>query len=278
MLVGMIGNESRTAYMRAYLEKKGMEVVAIRNGNLEEIGSCGSLVFPTPVLTREGRIRGCGAEMTPQQIWSRSPRGCVMYGGRFPEEWRRYAARCGIRLVDFLKIKEVRRQNGAMTAQGCLMEAIHDSHASAACRKCLVIGYGCCGSQMADLLKGAGACVRVWDSDPAKRRQAVYDGHELWTPFEYGAGQGAPEGQSEPWTPQWIFHMADRRTIDGAFLRHCPKDCLIVDITTGGGCDMEESRRLGVRVLNCPGLPGKWMPRSGGELLGSVVVRGGECR
>lgn len=48
MLVGMIGNESRTAYMRAYLEKKGMEVVAIRNGNLEEIGSCGSLVFPYP--------------------------------------------------------------------------------------------------------------------------------------------------------------------------------------------------------------------------------------
>lgn len=274
MLVGMIGNESRTAYMRAYLEKKGMEVIAVQTGNLDRIGSCKILVLPTPVLNGAGRIQGCEPELTAQQIWNRVPRGCVIYGGKFPEEWQLYARRHGIVLRDFLRMEEVCRQNGAMTAQGCLMEAIHASHASAAGRSCLIIGYGCCGRQMACLLKGAGAHVRVWDSDPAKREQALSGGCELWMPF-YQKVEGA---YKDAWTPEWIFHMADRRTMDHAFLQHCPPKCLIVDITTGGGCDAEEAKRLGVHVLRCPGLPGKWTPRSGGELFGSIIVRGGACR
>lgn len=271
MRVGCIGNESRTAYMSAYLEKKGIEVIMIRSGNLEQIRSCPVLVFPTPVLTGAGRIHGCGPELTVQQIWSRIPRGCVVYGGKFPEEWQMYARRNGIILRDFMRMEEVRRQNGAMTAQGCLMEAVHASRLSAAGRRCLIIGYGCCGSQMAGLLKGAGACVRIWDSDPARRNQALSEGCELWTPFHRGV-EGA---HKEEWMPEWIFHMADRPGMDHAFLEHCPKDCLIVDITTGGGCDAEDAKRLGVHVLTCPGLPGKWMPRSGGELFASILVRGG---
>ncbi|MDE7061978.1 MAG: hypothetical protein K2O73_01890 [Lachnospiraceae bacterium] len=268
MRVGMIGNENRTPYIKAYLERSGAEVISIEHNNLDQIGACKALVFPVPVLESNGCIKGCREDMTASQVLGRVRRGCVLYGGNFPDEWRFYARRQGIILRDFLQMEEVREQNGAMTAQGCLMEAIQESRASAAGRRCLVIGYGCCGRHMARILQGAGACVRVWDTDRTRREQASKNGFETVQSIE------AQNGESE-WIPEWIFHMADRRTMDYGSLQRCAKETLIVDITTGGGCDMAAAEKLGVHVLSCPGLPGKWMPRSGGDLFGGIIVAGG---
>lgn len=267
MRVGMIGKESRTSYMKTHLERSGAQVISIRTDNLEQISACEILVLPTPVLGADGRIRGCQPELAASQIFGRVRRGCVIYGGKFPEEWQVYARRHGIILKDFLQMEEVREQNGCMTAQGCFMEAIQETRVSAAGRRCLVIGYGCCGKHMARLLQGAEACVRVWDTDQERRKQASSDGFEIMQPMKMGCGEA-------DWMPEWIFHMANRQTMDYGFLQRCTKEILIVDITTGGGFDPAAAEKLGVHVHSCPGLPGKWMPESGGRLFAGIITAG----
>ena len=51
------------------------------------------------------------------------------------------------------------------------------------------------------------------------------------------------------------------------------KNTVIIDLASApGGVDVSAAKRLGVKVITAPGLPGKYAPVSAGTIITDVIV------
>ena len=165
--------------------------------------------------------------------------------------------------TDLLALPELQELNAIATAEGAVALAMREQNTTLFDMRCVVLGYGRCGSALCRRLAALGAKVTA----AARRREQlarIYaDGH---TPCDINKLSPALDGC------EVVFNTVPAPVLPEELLRRLPPEALVVELASApGGCDAAVAEAMGLRYRNAPGLPGKAAPRTAGEYLGQVI-------
>lgn len=191
-------------------------------------------------------------------------KGSCFFAGSIPEAFCRKAEQAGVSCFDFMKDERVCMKNTIGTAEGMIAEAIARSPGNLYKSKCLVFGYGRCGSALVSLLKGFSCEVAVCEKEAHAAARAEIFADRIVSPGELpGYLKEVP----------YIFNTVPALVLSKAALGYVRKDALILDLASApGGVDYEAASKLGMEAVLLPGLPGKYAPKSSGEILAEAIV------
>lgn len=187
----------------------------------------------------------------------------MVLGGTLPPDCRKIVEDRHLAYTDLLALPELQELNAIATAEGAVALAMREQNTTLFDTRCVVLGYGRCGSALCRRLAALGAKVTA----AARRREQlarIYaDGHTPVISISFPL----------LWTAAKSFLIQCRpRYCRRKLLRRLPPEALVVELASApGGCDAAVAEAMGLRYRNAPGLPGKAAPRTAGEYLGQVI-------
>lgn len=194
--------------------------------------------------------------------------GQTIYGGVLNEEFCKSCKEKEVTTYDYMKNESVAIRNAVATAEGAIAEAIILGNTNLQGSKCLVIGMGKCGEILADKLKGLKCDVSVMVRSEEKQAKAEAYGYKtIWV--NEGKELGGVGKKID-----YIFNTAPALVIDKAFLTELRQDVIIIDLASKpGGVDFDACMELGMIAKSCLGLPGKYAPKTSGEILAKAIIQ-----
>jgi dipicolinate synthase subunit A len=278
----VIGGDARQYYMAKKLLEYGYEVVCYGEifhnpiagikqlDSLEEVFEQlglkdNSVVFPVPVTTDGIYIKGTGETVRLDHICQYMKEKERIYGGNIPANMRATCEMKQGKCRDFMKSERVAILNAVTTAEGAVAEAIMLGKGQLAGSECLVIGYGKCGEILADKLAKLGAKVTVMARRESARAKAVAYGLHACS-FELS--------KISPNRFAYIFNSVPSMIVTKEFLDKCDHMVTIIDIASSpGGVDFACAAQMGITAKLCLGLPGKYAPKTAGEILAEEISK-----
>lgn len=177
-------------------------------------------------------------------------------GGNLSTAFIEKCTRSGAKVYDYLKSPSVVIHNAVATAEGAICEAIQHSPWNLHGNDCLVMGYGRCGSVLANRLSGMGCHVTISARDIIKLAQAETYGYEILST------------ETDLSRFRFLFNTIPAPVIDKSFLQQLSPEVTIIDIASApGGCDFEYCREHEISAHLCLGLPAKYAPKSSAEII-----------
>lgn len=283
--IAIIGGDSRTAYMAPYFAKKGWRVACCNTVGVtysrrlkskihetvslrECIGASSVIVCGIPFAKGEHIYCEKGAddaEITMSEFQRCIRRHQTIFAGVIPESFRAVCEEREIYCHDFMHDEPLSLLNAVSTAEGAILEAL--LHKSTVLHKscCFVLGFGRCGKIIADRLKGMCACVTVCTENEEELALALS--------FGFNTLQLSKLPQNI-FRCEYLFNTIPACILNRGCLEHASKDCLIIDIASNRiGADYEAAKQLGIDLLYCPGLPGKYAGKSCAKQLSEYVIK-----
>lgn len=290
LTIAIIGGDRRQAYMADIFYNKGHRVLAygLDPDWMNQTASADAVPkYPSVVLTETledavkeadfivggtpfmmGEKLHCN-KMSPgtdlMELMQILGEGKVLFGGLLPEELKRQAYNQNLRCHDFMEAEPVAVMGAVATAEGAILEAMQSRDTNIHLSESLVIGFGRCGKLLGEKLKGFSAQVTVCSRCENERTYAR----------AYGM-KAIDFGQLEQVLPrfEYIYNTVPALVLNRERLRRIHKDSVIVDIASGaGGVDKQEAERLGITLLHCLGIPGRYAPRSAAEVLADYCLQ-----
>lgn len=288
----IIGGDKRQYYLAKTLEERGYHVncinvpgmelsyegqksEAIKSENIEEetledilLDRDLCIVLPVPVTVDGKTIKQevNRKAMELRWLYDRLHQGQTVYGGiLFPQ----LLEVCEVKNVichDLMKEECVILKNAVATAEGTIAEAILLGQETIHGKNCLVIGYGNCGSVLADKLKGFGGKVSVMARRESMCVKAETLGYEA---FDIGEEKNWNLGEYD-----YIFNTVPTMVLTKNRLAACKKNVVIIDIASKpGGTDFVYCEECGIAAKLVLGIPGKYAPKTSGIILADAIER-----
>lgn len=209
------------------------------------VKDCTAVVLPTPVTDKWSYV----AEFLSDKV--------LVFGWNVPSVFSHF------KVYDFRCMNEVALRNAVATAEGTLAEAIKHGSVNISGSRCLILGYGRCGREIASIFRAVGAYVTVADRNKNKREDAIFHGMDAYGIFER-------EDYSEY---DFVINTVPARVLGRREIDKLGKDVVIIDIASvPGGTDFVYCKEQGIKAVHCLGLPGKYSPKTSGEVLGIAVA------
>lgn len=270
----IIGGDYRYKLLKDLFEKEGY--LSSIYGNIytestDSIDSCimdsKAVICPIPITKNNDTINMSeNFKITIDELLNSMTNNGVkiLTGGVIPDFLLKKAEYMGISTTDLFSREDVAINNAIPTAEGAVMTAIQESDKVLFKSKVLVIGYGRCGKILSNMLKGMGADVSITyrkKSDEAY----IYASGCLPIDIKY----------FEKYLSEYdfIFNTAPALVLGRESLKRIRKDTVIIDIAQApGGLDFSYARKLNLKALYCPGLPGRVAPFTAAEILKSAII------
>ena len=187
-----------------------------------------------------------------------------IFGGVIPDAFRHTCEERDIECYDFMADEPITLFNAVATAEGAVLEALAHKQTNLHMSSALVLGYGRCAKTLADKLKGLSAKVTVCSADENELALATSLGFNTLPLSRLDAKIGSFE---------YIFNTIPAKVLTKETLEKTDKEALIIDIASNmAGADYDAAKSLGVNILFCPGLPGKYACKSCAERLAKYVI------
>jgi dipicolinate synthase subunit A len=187
-----------------------------------------------------------------------------IFAGVIPDDFRRTCEEREISCYDFMLDEPMTIQNAVATAEGAILEALSHKNTTLHLSSTLVLGFGRCGKMIADRLKGFHATITVCSNDLNELSLALSMGFDRLTVSEFYQNIDQFE---------YIFNTIPAQILNDKALKEIAFDTLIIDIASNkSGADYNAAIKYGTNILYCPGLPGKYSPKSSAELLTNYVI------
>lgn len=258
--IGVMQGDLRQDYLAKQLRAMSLPVLLIQEAEAAVFKSCSLIVAPTPLTKDQKTLTGYPA-LSIEDFHALLCPGQTLFGGNLPERTRNYCRQKGITVYDFMEMEEVALRNAVATAEGAVCRAICESPINLEGSLCLIAGYGRCGQAIARKLRGIGAEVAVMDSDEQKQRLAKKEGFPC-------IQSHALAHFLETSSIQFLFNTIPCPIFHEGLLKKTPEDITIIDIASApGGVDFAYCQASGRKALLCPGLPGKYSPKTSGQIL-----------
>ncbi len=276
--VVVAGGDLRQVYAANALASEGYAVTAIgfdkglpfeqvlEKNDLQEIAHADLILFPLG-MSREGRLNtplfsGCIAFEDCLQLITKD---CRVFGGNVTVEERELAGQYNFGFRDYFKAEELTVANALLTAEAAVQLALEQLPVCLWKSHCLVCGYGRIGKLLAERLKAFGAYVSVAARDAQQR---------LWAEC---AGLTAVDfSEAAAILPEMnlIFNTIPKQWFNQRLLSRTQEDCLLMELASKPyGIDLEAAKLLNRRFILASGLPGKYSPKSAGELIAKTVLK-----
>ena len=272
------GGDLRSVYLAKSLIKEGHEVkvFALEGTNLpenaeyiektEEFEKAKIVILPLPCSDGEGFLKTAFSKerIKLSEIVEHLQKGSVLMGGLLPEEIVSMAEKRGVSVCDYYFREEFAVRNAALTAEAAaatLMEMLTESISAV---PVLVLGHGRIGRLLSAILKALDAKVTV-----AARRfsELAWIRSEGMTPLEFRLLD------EEIGKFKVVFNTVPAPVLTKEKLVLMDKNALIIDLASEPcGTDFAAAEELGITAKKALGLPGKFAPKTAGEILKETVL------
>lgn len=184
--------------------------------------------------------------LTPQHI---------VLGGNLPSGFTAFCEGQKITCIDYFKYPAIAIENAVATAEGAICQAIQASDINLHQSQVLVIGFGKCGEILADKLSGLKCQVSISTRDETAKARAKAYGYRLLAKPSYKEFD-------------ILFNTAPAPVIDASVIDQLKADAVIIDIASKpGGTDFNYCIQKGITAKHCPGIPGKYSPKTSARIL-----------
>ena len=262
----LIGGDSREKYLAYRLERKGIEILHPDQVDRLKDKKVDMVLLPMPVSTDRFTVKATEGQrkVTLKEVLEIAESGQLFFGGMFPEELRKALENKGATVYDFMQMDDIAIRNAVATAEGAIAEAIYLSNEVLHGQEVLVVGYGRCGEVLADKLKGLAAKVTVMARREEARARAATFGNDVLTFDDIG--------ELEKF--HYIFNTVPHLCIDRTWIDCLNRFCCVIDIASKpGGTDFDYCSKKGIRAKLCGSLPGRYAPKTSGELLAEKIEK-----
>lgn len=268
--IGIIGGDKRQEYMADILKADGVSILtygvssqsSYHTGTLRELMKNSSLLAaPIPFTRNKKTIFSLSEkdDLDIDEFLSYLQRGHILCGGNLPEYIKTYCNQKNISYYDFMENDYITSLNAIATAEGAIMEACRLSPLNFHKNNSLVIGFGKCGSVLADRLHGLHSNVTVCARRKESRTQAEVLGYTAIS-FE--------ELNDYLKEAYFVFNTVPALVLTAEHINILPAQTVIIDIASApGGVDFQAAGALGITSSLFLGIPGKTAAYSSAQLL-----------
>lgn len=278
---GICGGDLRQKYLAESLFAEGFPTAVWSGGGLpvrpeipsypwEALASwCDVFLLPVPV-TKDGETVFAPYAEAPLSLKGDLPRvlrGKTVMGGmlrRLAEIdplWRETDRR------DYALTEGFAVRNAFLTAEGALALAVRHSDRAINGSACLITGFGRVGRALASGLLALGADVAVAARSLKDLAWAECSGCRT-VPLSSLNGT-VRQGEETA----FLFNTIPAPVLTSAFLKALPEGCLLMELASPPyGFDHENAKALGKEVLPASGLPGRFSPRTAGEICKKAIL------
>lgn len=188
----------------------------------------------------------------------------IVFGGNFPEC---VSSRClaeNILFSDLLKNDRIASLNAIATAEGAIMESCRLSPMNFYKNHSIVIGYGRCGSVLADRLRGLHSQVTVCARSRKARTEAEILGFDA---IDFASlGEALKDAC-------FVFNTVPAPVLSETLLQQLPPQAVILDIASApGGVDFKAASSLGITSSLFLSIPGKTAPYASAVILADEII------
>lgn len=258
MNIAVVGGDLRQCYLAHTLLTNGFGVkiydvmcesvcgdIVNENSLSNALADCSAVVLPTPVSEKWL----CVAKMIPEET--------IIFGWNIPDGFECF------KTYDFGDMEEVALKNAIATAEGTLAEAVKYGSINISGSRCLVLGYGRCGKEIVSRFHSMGAYVTVAARSKYARDDAAFHGMDVCNMFE----------RSEYKKYDFVINTVPARVLGRKEIDKLNEEVVIIDIASvPGGTDFAYCKERNITAVHSLGLPGKYSPKTSGEILGNVIV------
>lgn len=316
--IGFIGGDIRQVYAYEYLQNKSYQVSAygLANGVTSEnlanilkkasILVCGipfskdsETLFLTSAPFQKNAPIDINYFISCLQHRENNTQNSFLFAGKIPKNVKSFCQSGNIYCHDFLEDDNFSAANALPTAEGAIMEAIALGNTVLENQKCLVLGYGKCGSVLAQKLKALSADVTIYTRHPEQKKYFEEQGFHFYDgQLPYALKKSittnkiscktmeqttcttilrAADMENSLLSPlsayTYIFNTVPALLLNAAALSQLSPDTVIIDIASlPGGIDYQAVSSFPVRVKHALGIPGKIAPKYAGELIAQTIL------
>ena len=265
--IAVLGGDKRQKYLADFLKEDGYNTIRLFDGgNAISIDSAfDTVVLPMPI-SRDGFTLNAPLHTDSihlSYIFGLCS-GKAVFGGGATNAIKQMAKEYDIEIQDYLSRDELGIKNGVATAEGAIAEAIFNTEHTLWGSRILIVGNGKIGKALAKILDSMGAVVSVSARKAADLAQIEANGiHSL------------PTAEIASVLPRCniVFNTVPAPVLGIKELSCCRNDALIIELASApGGIDTTTAKRLNLRVLNLPSLPGRFSPVSAAKYIEEAIL------
>ncbi len=221
------------------------------------------LILPLPV-SLDGKNLNCGDEIIPLlDLIDRVKDDGIIFGGRFPEKFRKKAEEMSLNVIDYSEREEFAVLNAEATAEGALQAAMENTDRTIMGQKILIIGMGRIAKALIHLLNGFNAKITI-----AARKSS----DRAWAELLGCKAIDISKIKTELEKADIIFNTVPAMVLNGELLENANRKCIIIDLASKpGGTDFKAAEKLGIKALHLLGIPGKAAPTTAGITIGKTI-------
>lgn len=257
----LVGGDRRQFWLSRLLVPRG-EVFTLGVPGLEDSvpdRPADVLILPTPCFSRGGLFCGGGEGMDVGVLAGLYDEHTHVYGGAVPRNLDAWLPGCGP-VTDLLCDPAVKAANGRLTAEAAAELAADRLEGSLFGLPCLVLGYGCVGKPLADLLLAHHAQVTIAARRASARAEAVQSGCLVC------------DFPNLTLFPRVVFNTVPAQALKTEVLDALGPDCLWVELASAPG-GLPATHVPTFPVLAANSLPGRRLPRSAAAVLLDGILR-----
>lgn len=219
------------------------------------------LILPLPVSI-DGKNLNCRNEIIPlESLIDTVKENGIIFGGRFPEKFRKKAEDNNIDVIDYSEREEFAVLNAEATAEGALQSAMENTDRTIMGQNILIIGMGRIAKALIHLLKGFNANITIAARKSSDRAWAELYGCNAIDITKINLEKA-----------DIIFNTVPAMMLNGGLLENANKKSIIIDLASKpGGTDFKMAEQLGIKTIHLLGIPGKVAPTTAGITIGKTI-------
>lgn len=228
---------------------------------------CKMLICPVP-FTRDGiqvYTEDTSETISIPDFMSHETLPEQIIGGGFPKYFIHSISQSSTKIYDIMKDDSFVAKNAELTGEGLLKYMIGNTPVTISHAHILIAGYGRCGKVIAEKLSVLEGNITILDHDDTAIRTASEKGYTVFDPKKF-------DGSPLPF--DMIVNTIPTPVLKAPLLRKLKGSCRIFDIASSpGGFDEDVCKGLSLKVIKCPGIPGKTAPASAGYAIAECAER-----
>lgn len=270
----IIGGDKRQKYLKEYLCEKGYDVTSYGLFDWDDdtdklkglIGDGTVVILPLPVTRNNKTIHMPFSkhEISIDRLMSFLGSNNLVFGGMIKDDLKKQLVNKNIPFVDYYD-DDLIEKNAVLTAFGALKIILEHIDFALPQGKYAVTGYGRVAKETARVLTALSCDVTVFARNEVQRNDAVKNGCSA-EPLENLPCLINKYDFIINTVPSQIFHDLT--------LKNMNKNSKIMELASAPyGLDFNKAREYGTDVIKAFGLPGKYTPKTAGEIIGKRIKR-----
>ncbi len=265
-LANSLAAEGYTVTAFALSGAEGLSGDVIVSGDSSEAAFSDVTVLPLPCGDREDNLNAPfdGRKTPLLQLTSQFEHCSMLMGGMIPPEVKNAAEKRGVSVYDYFDREEFAVRNASLTAEAAVALALEAVNESISKMPVLILGHGRIGRLLGGMLKALDADVTI-----AARRYSdlAWIRSEGNTPIEFSRLDG------EIGRFKVILSTIPAPVLSRERLVLIDKSTVLIDLASmPGSVDFAAAESLGIRAERALGLPGRFAPKTAGEIVKETVL------